>query len=85
MRFFFFKEDEKNIMDRLKEEKKTEAALAEPDENRKLIREIARRQSRLFGHVFSRNKLEYLVTTGKSGGEKADGRLGDKTRMPCLQ
>lgn len=31
-------------MDRLKEEKKTEAALAEPDENRKLIREIVDNQ-----------------------------------------
>ena len=54
--------------------KTNDQVLQETNENRKLIREIRRRQSKFFGHVMRRNGLENLVTTGKIEGNRPRGR-----------
>ena len=54
--------------------KTNEQVLQETNEDRKLIREIRRRQSTFFGHVMRRNGLENLVTTGKIEGEQTKGK-----------
>ena len=58
--------------------KTNEQVLQEANENRKLIREIRRRQSKFVGHIMRRNKLENLVTTGKIEGKRTRGRQRSK-------
>ena len=58
--------------------KTNDQVLQETNENRNLIREIRRRQSKFFGHVMRRNGLENLVTTGKIKENRPRGRLRRK-------
>ena len=53
--------------------KTNDQELQETNENRKLIREIRRRESKFFGHVMRINGLENLVTTGKIEGKRTRG------------
>ncbi|BFZ20779.1 hypothetical protein BsWGS_23818 [Bradybaena similaris] len=57
--------------------KTNEAVLQETQKSQKLIREIRRRQSKFFGHVMRKNKLENLVTTGEFEGEMARVTIGE--------
>ena len=58
--------------------KTNDQVLQETNENRKLIREIRRRQSKFFGHIMRSNKLENLVTTGKIEGKRTRGSQRSK-------
>lgn len=66
--------------------KPNEEVLQETRNSRKLVKEIRRRQTKFFGHVMRRNKLENLVTTGKFEGKKPKGRpRGKKNGWPvCM-
>eukprot|EP00914_Ancora_sagittata_P016493 GHVO01032790.1.p1 GENE.GHVO01032790.1~~GHVO01032790.1.p1 ORF type:complete len:112 (-),score=12.32 GHVO01032790.1:645-980(-) len=45
---------------------------------RSLLKNIRKRQAQFFGHVMRKEKLEYLITTGKIQGHKSRGRPREK-------
>ena len=64
-------------MDKLSNETVSERA----ETCRALITTITKRQMLFFGHVCRKEKLEYLVSTGKLEGKRARGQA--KTKLCC--
>ncbi|GFO17488.1 hypothetical protein PoB_004399300 [Plakobranchus ocellatus] len=58
--------------------KTNERVLNEANKRKSLVRTIRKRQTTFLGHIMRREKLEYLITTGKLEGKRSRGRQREK-------
>ena len=60
------------------EKRTNEDILKEANMSRALMKSIRKKQSSFFGHIMRREKMEYIVTTGKIPGRRDRGRQREK-------
>jgi ribosomal 50S subunit-associated protein YjgA (DUF615 family) len=60
------------------EKRTNEHVLYEAKEQRNLITELRRKQSKFIGHILRKGTLEHIVTTGKIMGKRDRGRQCEK-------
>ena len=57
-----------------------EEILKQVNEEKNIITELRKRQSKFIGHILRKGKLEYIVTTGKLKGRGDRGRRRSLTK-----